>query len=609
MLRALQISLRNKVTLFVLGITVSALLLSAAGLVIFDLRSYERQTSADLSTQAQILARASAPAMAFNDPRTAEKDLSVMRVRRDVLGAALYTRAGELFASYRRSGDIATELPRNPGRTGYTIEGNQIVVVQPMIENGEIIGTIYLRGSYDPWERLWTYLTILFGVMIASLIVAAMLSNWLQGAVTAPIIEVAKVSGEVMRTRDFSLRATKLSEDEIGQLVDAFNAMLAELGRRSEELRLADQRKDEFLATLAHELRNPLAPIRTSLEILRLAGNDPEKARMAREIMQRQMNQMVRLVDDLLDLSRINTGKLAIRKAAFDLREAVRDAIETVSPFVEARQHKLDVRMPPEAIIVEGDRTRLAQVFANLVNNAAKYTEPGGHISLTLERDGPTASIHIRDDGIGISPEALETIFEMFVQVDRSLDRTQAGLGVGLTLARQLVELHGGRIEARSGGKGKGSEFVVQVPISTVAEDAATVPLPAQKNAAKTRRVLLADDNEDFAQSLGQLLSARGHEVRIARDGAEALEIAREFKPDIAFLDIGMPKVHGYEVARRLRAQPATAKCYLVAITGWGQEDDRNRAREAGFDKHLVKPVDPAEVEALVQAREPLQMA
>jgi len=436
-----------------------------------------------------------------------------------------------------------------------------------------------------------------------------MLSNWLQGAVTAPIIEVAKVSDEVVRTRDFSLRATKLSDDEIGQLVDAFNAMLAELGRRSDELRLADQRKDEFLATLAHELRNPLAPIRTSLEILRLAGNDPDKARMAREIMQRQMNQMVRLVDDLLDLSRINTGKLAIRKAAFDLREAVRDAIETVSPFVEARQHKLDVRMPPEAIVVDGDRTRLAQVFANLVNNAAKYTEPGGHISLTLERDGPTASIHIRDDGIGLSPEALESIFEMFVQVDRSLDRTQAGLGVGLTLARQLVELHGGRIEARSAGKGKGSEFVVQVPVSAAAQDATAESLPRKSSGSKTRRVLLADDNEDFAQSLGQLLTARGHEVRIARDGAEALEAARDFRPDIAFLDIGMPKVHGYEVARRLRALPATANCYLVAVTGWGQEDDRNRAREAGFDKHLVKPVDPAEVEALVQARDPMQIA
>jgi signal transduction histidine kinase/ActR/RegA family two-component response regulator len=608
MFRALHTSLRNKVTLFVLAITVSALALSAAGLVIFDLRSYEAQTSVDLSTQAQILARAGAAAMSFNDPRTAEKDLSVMRVRGDILAAALYTRTGELFASYRRAGENIT-LPPGPGTVGYRIEGNQIVVVRPVIENGENLGSVYLRGAYEPWERLWTYVTILLGVMIASLSVAAMLSNWLQGAVTAPILEVAKVSHEVVRTRDFSLRATKLSEDEIGQLVDAFNAMLAELGRRSEALRLADQRKDEFLATLAHELRNPLAPIRTSLEILRLAGDDPAKARMAREIMQRQMNQMVRLVDDLLDLSRINTGKLAIRKAAFDLRDAVRDAIETVSPFLETRRHQLDVHLPDEAVIVDGDRTRLAQVFSNLINNSAKYTDPGGHISITLEREGEAASIHVRDDGIGLSQEALATIFEMFVQVDRSLDRTQAGLGVGLTLARQLVELHGGRIEARSAGKGKGSEFVVHLPASDAPAREPSIPMRIQGSGTHARRVLLADDNEDFAQSLGQLLSSRGHDVRVVHDGAEAIEAAREFKPDIAFLDIGMPKVHGYEVARRLRALPATASCYLVAVTGWGQEDDRNRAREAGFDKHLVKPVDPAEVEALVQARDPLQMA
>jgi signal transduction histidine kinase/ActR/RegA family two-component response regulator len=606
--RALQTSLRNKVTFFVLAIAVSALALSAAGLVIFDLRSYEAQTSTDLGTQAQILARAAAPAMSFNDPRSAEKDLSVMRVRGDVLAAALYTKAGELFASYRRMGEGIT-LPSSPGAAGYRIEGHEIVVVRPVVENGETLGSVYLRGAYEPWERLWTYVTILLGVMIASLVIAAMLSNWLQGAVTAPILEVAKVSHEVIRTRDFSLRATKLSEDEIGQLVDAFNAMLAELGRRSEALRLADQRKDEFLATLAHELRNPLAPIRTSLEILRLAGDDPVKARMAREIMQRQMNQMVRLVDDLLDLSRINTGKLAIRKAAFDLRDAVRDAIETVTPFLEARRHQLDLRLPPDAVIVDGDRTRLAQVFSNLVNNAAKYTEPGGHITLTLEREGTAASIHVRDNGIGLSQEALDTIFEMFVQVDRSLDRTQAGLGVGLTLARQLVELHGGRIEARSAGKGKGSEFVVHLPVSEAPARENSIPLRADGTGTQVRRVLLADDNEDFAQSMGQLLSARGHDVRVVHDGAEALEVAREFMPDIAFLDIGMPKVHGYEVARRLRALPATASCYLVAVTGWGQEDDRNRAREAGFDKHLVKPVDPAEVEALVQARDPLQMA
>jgi CheY-like chemotaxis protein/two-component sensor histidine kinase len=375
--------------------------------------------------------------------------------------------------------------------------------------------------------------------------------------------------------------------------------MIADTGRRAEALREADQRKDEFLATLAHELRNPLAPLRNALEILRMPNATPEMAQRALQMMDRQLVQMVRLVDDLLDVSRITTGKLMVRRSTMVLQDALRDAVDTVKPFLDTRRHSLEVRLAPEPLAVEGDRTRLAQVFSNLLHNAGKYTEPGGHVVLSVERDGDAAVVKVADNGIGLDTPSIAPIFDMFVQVDRSLTRTQAGLGVGLTLARRLVALHGGTIAAASEGVGQGSVFTVRLPLSGASPEAAASPR-GEHGVAPRRRVLIADDNLDFAASLASLLTAHGHDVRVANDGAEALRIAEDFAPEFAFLDIGMPKVHGYEVARRLKSGDATAGCVLVAVTGWGQEDDRRRAREAGFDRHLVKPVDPAELEKIL---------
>jgi signal transduction histidine kinase/CheY-like chemotaxis protein len=596
-------SLRRKVTALVLAITVLSLGLAAGALMFYDLRAYERQFSSDLLTQAEVLGRAAAPALSFNDPRTAEKDLSVMQARPRVLAAALYTREGRLFATYTRPRVTAPAFPVSAAAEGYAIADGRMEVYKSVAENNERVGTVYILGVYDPWDHLKDYLAILLLVMVASLAVAAFLSGWLQAAVTAPILEVASVSHQVMEKRDYSLRVHRTTADEIGELVDAFNAMLAEIGRRAEALRSADQRKDEFLATLAHELRNPLAPIRNALEILRLAGNDPVKAEKAREMMQRQVGQLVRLVDDLIDVSRITTGKLAVRKVVFDLRSALRDAVETARPFIDSRRHALDVRLPREPLPVDGDTTRLAQVFSNLLNNAAKYTEPGGRIELTAGREGKEIVVSVSDNGIGLAADSIPLIFDMFMQVDRSLDRAQAGLGVGLTLSRTLVELHQGTIEVASPGKGQGSTFTVHLPASYTRLEDATGPAGRGANETPGKRVLLADDNADFVNSLGQLLTSRGHEVRIAYDGAEALEAAREFRPEVAFLDIGMPKVHGYDVARRLRDEAATAHCMLVAVTGWGQEGDRAQARAAGFDRHLVKPVDPSEIEAILESR------
>jgi signal transduction histidine kinase len=601
MLETIRHSLRRKVILLVLAATVAALALTALGLVVYDLRAYEQQWTNDLNTQAEILARASAPALAFDDRRTATTDLTLMKVRPRVLSAAIYTAGGALFATYTKAGIEPLPFPPKPEADGYRVEGDQLVLFRRVIEGGETIGSVYLRALYQPWDRLRDYLTILGVVMLASLALAALVSGYLQSAITEPILEVASTAREVMAQRDYSLRARKTTDDEIGQLVDSFNAMLAEAGRRADALRDADQRKDEFLATLAHELRNPLAPLRNALEILRVSPSNPAVAEKARAMMERQVNQMVRLVDDLLDVSRITTGKLAIRKAVTEMQATLHDAVETVRPFVEARKHQLVLEIPEEPICVEGDRTRLSQVFSNLVNNAAKYTEPGGRIVLSLAREGQEAVVRVRDNGIGLEPASLGNIFEMFVQVDRTLERTQAGLGVGLTLAKRLVTLHGGTIVARSDGAGRGSEFEVRLPLAGAAlPEADGVRRPAAGEAS--RRILIADDNADFANGLGALLAGRGHDVRVVYDGAEALATAARFNPDFAFLDIGMPRVHGYEVARRLRDQPATAECVLVAVTGWGQEDDRQRAREAGFDRHLVKPADPAEIDTILKS-------
>ena len=598
--QSIERSIRNKVMALVLGITSLALILSAVALVIYDLQSYEQQASRDLQAQADVLARASAPALIFDDRQVAEKDLSVMQVRPQVIAAALYKTDGSLFATYARPGATVPPFPASPGSEGHVVERGQISLFRRVVENGEPIGTVHLRALYEPWGRLADYLSLLAVVMVASLAIAALLSSWLQQGVTQPVQDIARVAGEVVEKRDYSLRVHKNTDDEVGQLVDAFNRMLAEIGRRSDALRDADQRKDEFLATLAHELRNPLAPLRNALEIIRVAGSDPETARKAREMMERQLKQMVRLVDDLLDVSRITTGKLAVRRTPMDLQDAVTDAIEVARPGIESRGQTLDVRQARGSVPLDGDRTRLAQVFANLLNNASKYTQHGGHITLDVTADAAQAVVRVRDNGSGLAPESLTRIFEMFVQIDRTLERSQAGLGVGLSLAKRLVELHGGQIEARSPGLGRGSEFEVRLPVAGGRLEPRTALLEHVSTPEEPRRILLADDNADFAQSLAQLLSARGHDVRVAYDGAQALEAAQAFRPQVAFLDIGMPKVHGYDVARQMRGHATTARCLLVAVTGWGQESDRQRAREAGFDRHLTKPVDPREIESIL---------
>jgi signal transduction histidine kinase len=622
MLDAINRSVRRKLMVVVLVTTFTALLVAAIALVTYELRTYERTWASDLTTQADILARASAPALAFDDPRAAAENLALLKVRPQILRAAIYAANGRLFSRYVQPGADDT-FPPLPGTEGYTVDGEHIALFHRIVENGEILGTVYVYANYELAARLKDYLTILAGVLLLSLAVAFIMSAWLQAAVTKPITAVTRVAHEVMERRDFSLRVQRTSDDEIGYLVDAFNDMLAEVGRRAaaieasnqslqyemgerrlaeEALRAADRRKDEFLATLAHELRNPLAPLRNALRILDVAGGDPAAAKRARDMMDRQLQQMVRLVDDLLDVSRITTGKLAVRRERTELGAIVRNAIDTARPFIDARRHMLVKRTPREPVWLDADATRLAQVFSNLLNNAAKYTDPGGRIELVAEVVDASVVIRVTDNGIGIAPSMQNAIFEMFTQVDHSLERTQAGLGVGLTLAKRLIELHGGTIEATSDGLNRGSSFVVTLPIAA-AQAPAREPASEAYGAGNTfgHRILVADDNVDFATSFALILGMLGNDVRIAHDGAEALEVASTFGPQFCFLDIGLPKLNGYDLAQRLRASPITRDSTLIAVTGWGQEKDRQRAHESGFDHHMVKPVDPGQIEELLR--------
>ena len=364
------------------------------------------------------------------------------------------------------------------------------------------------------------------------------------------------------------------------------------------DLREADRRKDEFLATLAHELRNPLAPIRNSLHIFRMKGiQDPAVERVT-DMMERQVGHMVRMVDDLLEVSRISRGKIELRKEVVELASVLRNAVDTSLPLIERGRHKLTVQIPDEPLALEADPVRLAQVFANLLNNSAKYTPEGGEIDVTVSVEGGMAVVCVKDNGEGIPRAMLPRVFNMFTQVNTGM-RAQGGLGIGLTLAKTLVHLHGGSIDATSDGPGKGCKFIVRLPL--VALEAARLPQPAPLVAgAPLRRVLVVDDNHDAADSLGMLLQFLGAEVMVVHDGHAALAAIRSFKPAVVLLDLGMPGMNGLEVARRMREDPSTHGITLVALTGWGQREDRRRTSEAGFDYHLVKPADVQTLQSIL---------
>ncbi len=395
-------------------------------------------------------------------------------------------------------------------------------------------------------------------------------------------------------------------QDETGQL-RGFAKVTRDLSdrKRLEALESAERQMNEFLAMLGHELRNPLAPIRNAVAMMQESELSPSQLTWARDVIDRQITHLARLVDDLLDVGRITSGKISLRKEPMALVPVLHGAIESSRPLIEARRHTFETTLPDDSLRIVGDPTRLSQVVLNLLNNAAKYTPEGGHIRLTVEKERGDVVIRVRDTGIGIPADLLPKVFDLFIQGDRSLDRSQGGLGIGLTLVRQLVQMHSGSIQAHSEGPGRGAEFVVRLPLfagfSTASFPAGSPAQGAERSLpGRPRRVLVVDDNLDSLESMETLLQIWGHDVRTAQDGPATLDVAAEYRPDVVLLDIGLPGMSGYEVAPRLREIPGLAKIVLVAVTGYGQESDRRRTREAGFDRHLVKPVEPSHLQEIL---------
>jgi len=407
-----------------------------------------------------------------------------------------------------------------------------------------------------------------------------------------------ELEAQVMeRTRDLANANRELQSQG-----ESLQATLSERIRAEQDLRDADRRKDEFLATLAHELRNPLSPIRSAVALIQRQGSPDARLRELSDIIDRQAKHMTRLLEDLMDASRITRNRIELRKERLDFSTVVAAALETCTPLIEAKGHTLKVTLPDSPLELEADSTRMAQILANLLSNAAKYTDPGGTISLSVVRDGNNIRISIRDNGIGIERDHLPRLFEMFSQAASALDRSGGGLGIGLALVRGLVEAHGGRVEAHSQGLGAGSEFVVYLPLfapdrALVTSHGGMVTSPAP---SRPLHVLVAEDNADAANALAALLALSGHGVKIVSDGVSVVEEARVFRPEVAILDIGLPGLNGYEVAERIRTESWGSTLPLIALTGWGQEDDKRRAKEAGFDHHFTKPIDFSTLEKLL---------
>jgi signal transduction histidine kinase/DNA-binding response OmpR family regulator len=422
--------------------------------------------------------------------------------------------------------------------------------------------------------------------------------------IMAPLHARGRTLGTIaVAARSPDRRFTPADHALVEELADRA-AMAIDNARLYRDIQEIDRRKNEFLAMLAHELRNPLAPIRNAVEVLRLVGTKNDELEWANDVIARQVEQMVRLVDDLLDISRISGGKIHLREECVDAAAVVARAVETSRPLIDEREHEFSVVLPASPVSVKGDMVRLAQVLSNLLNNAAKYTGRAGKISLVVDREGDEVLFRVRDNGIGIAPEMLPHVFDLFTQADRSLDRSQGGLGIGLTLVRRLVELHGGGVHASSAGANQGSEFVIRLPVSaaTTASWNATNGSNSRARVSHPRKILLVEDLPDVARTLGRLLRLVGHEVTLAADGHQALAALSNYRPDFVLLDIGLPGMDGYEVARAIRRLPVADSLVIVALTGYGQDDDRVRSRDAGIDHHLTKPVDLDALLGLINA-------
>ena len=599
-------TLREQLTRASMVTTLIALLLSAGSLLVYEWLTYRGAWVDDLRTQADLIAHSSAAALVFDDPRSAQENLALLRLKPRIRAAAIFEAGGRPFATYSAGAGTAaptrTESAMPAGTHRFV--GSALELSYPVDHDGERVGSVYLKAEHDVWARALTYAAIEAAVMAAALALSYFIFGRLQQVVTDPLARITQTAREVIERRDWKLRAPDSANRDISVLVQGFNGMLAEVETRTGELeremlvrlraeaqlRLADRKKDEFLAILGHELRNPLAPIVTALDLMTMSGRTHFERE--REVIRRQAEHLIRLVDDLLDISRVTSEKLQLKREPLELWTVIERAIEVASPLLEQRNHRLVVDVSRTSLVVEADPVRLSQVFANLLTNAAKYTNAGGQITIRARRSAEMIEVVVEDNGNGITSDLLPHIFEPFTQSDRTIDRAAGGLGLGLALVKSLTQLHGGTVAAHSDGAGTGSVFTVRLPEPT-AQVAAVDDLTTQRVSIlrpASARVLVVDDNADAADTLADVLRRVGYEVAVAHDAPQALDMAAKFNPSIALLDIGLPVMDGYELARRIRQQLATPP-RLVAVSGYGHDADLARSRAAGFEVHLGKPV------------------
>jgi two-component system, sensor histidine kinase len=602
-------SVRGKLVGIVLLTTMLVLLVSGTAMLLHALSVYRTSWASDIASEAAVLASAAAPALAFDDREAAERQLSALRSRSAVLAAGLYTADNHLYAQYRLAGEARVPERSPSGPEGLRIAGERVELLHRIEYKGDYLGSLYLRARYDVWGRVRTYLGIFTITTALSLAVALFFSSIIQRFITVPIEEIGHVARKIVEDQDYSLRLHKNTDDEIGLVVQAINRMLNEVDERTQELersnsalKEADRRKDEFLATLAHELRNPLAPIRHATKILEASAATESQRKWGRGVIARQVEHMALLLDDLLDVSRITRGRLGLKKDYVSLEKIISAAVETARPLIDAKHHLLRISLPEESLELNVDPLRMSQVVSNLLTNAAKYTDSGGTLEVIAQRESAGVSISVIDNGIGLNEAMIPRIFEMFSQVENALERSQGGLGIGLALVKGLVELHGGTVQVESSGIGRGSRFIVRLPNAAVVQHLLKQPLhdSEELGAGPRCKILVVDDNKDAAQSLSMLLSVAGHQVSTANSGQDALAIATSNPPEVCILDIGMPGMSGYELAAKIREQHWGHNILLIAATGWGQQDDKDRAHAAGFDHHLTKPVDSKQLDDLL---------
>lgn len=615
--------------------TVIALLLTAGSLFLYELTTNRSALEADARAQAELIAKTTSAALVFDDKKVARDNLNLLRLKPSVQAAAIYRASGQFFAAYSRQDVANAVLPRDLALEAQEtrLTGQVVDVAYPIWSDGEVVGQVYLRAEHALWRQATVYAGILALVVLFILPISFFVFNRLQRHITAPLDAVTEVAEQVVVKRDWSLRAPAMDDSSAGVLVRAFNEMLSEVQQRTgelersnqalersnalleresserrhaeDELKRQDRRKDEFIATLAHELRNPLAPMMNATALLRSPASTGSIRDRAATIIDRQLKHMARLIEDLLDVSRIMTGKLSLLRELVDVRTVLTSATEATESLFGHRHQQIRVDVTSHPCKVVGDAARLTQVFSNLLNNASRYTPEGGLVEVSVLAEEDAAVVRVRDNGVGVEPAMQERIFELFEQADKSLERGSAGLGIGLTLARQLTQLHGGTLSMQSEGLGRGSCFTVRLPMSSQSAEPQHVAEARAAAPHQTLSVLVADDNVDYAQSLAVILETQGHRVRVVHDGTAAIVAVSESKPDVALLDIGMPGLNGYDVARKLRQRYSSSSLRLIAITGWGQAAALEQASVAGFDVHLVKPVDVEDIVAALSPEQP----